>query len=513
MAGTRNDLSVLIVGAGPVGMTLASELARYGVTVRIVDKAPQRTDKSKALVLWSRTLELLDRGMGARPFVEAGFKVHGVSIQAGGATIGRLEMDAVPSPYPFALMIPQSETERLLEERLAEQGVTVERSVAAQSIDVGSEGVSAVLQAASGHEETVRARWLVGCDGAHSVVRHALGVPFSGETLPSDWMLADVHMTGYPHPDTDAAVYWHKEGVLIVFPISPGRYRVLGDLPSSGAEVPPAPTLDQVRDLLARRASPGMSVHDPIWLAGFRINDRKVRDYRHGRVFLAGDAAHIHSPAGGQGMNTGMQDAFNIAWKLALVEQGTCGEALLDSYSPERSAVGDQVLEAAGRLTTIATLKNPVAQQVRNLVGHLVLGVTAARHKVADTLSEVAVHYPDSPLNGPSLRRGPRPGERLAPAKGDTPIGSGNAPRFVLLAERTSAIDDLVARRPGLVDPAVRPPLRDGAIWLIRPDGYVACASEDPREIADYLDRIAAEPAHQVGAVPRRHGEADGPRH
>ena len=155
--------------------------------------------------------------------------------------------------------------------------------------------------------------------------------------------------------------------------------------------------------MIDRRGPAGLVAFDPIWLTGFRINGRKVSSYRWGRIFLAGDAAHVHSPAGGQGMNTGMQDAFNLAWKLALAVRGECDEHLLDSYSPERSKVGDEVLKAAGRLTTVRTMRNPVAQTVRNLVGHIMLGLAPVQHPFADTMTEVAIGYPDSPLNGASL--------------------------------------------------------------------------------------------------------------
>jgi len=351
---------VLIVGAGPVGLTMASELARYGIAVRIVDKSPQRTDKSKALVLWSRTLELLDRGGGSAPFVNAGFKVLSVNYVAGdGKLMGHVSMESVDSPHPYALMLPQSETERLLEERLRELSVLVERNVEVIRVTGKDDGVEAVLRHSDGREEAVSADWLLGCDGAHSIVRRTLGVEFVGETMLSDWMLADVHMRGYPFPDTEVSVYWHQDGAFVIFPISPGRYRVLADLPMTATENPPAPTLEQVQSIIDRRGPPGMVACDPIWLAGFRINGRKVADYRAGRLFLLGDAAHIHSPAGGQGMNTGMQDAFNLAWKLALVIRHSCGDRLLESYSPERSKVGDQVLKDAGRLTTIGTLRTP----------------------------------------------------------------------------------------------------------------------------------------------------------
>jgi 2-polyprenyl-6-methoxyphenol hydroxylase-like FAD-dependent oxidoreductase len=482
---------VLISGAGPVGMTMASELARYGVAVRIVDKAAERTDKSKALVLWSRTLELLERGGGSAPFVEAGFKAVAVNFVAGDKVIGRVTMDAVRSPHPYGLMLPQSETERLLEERLDAQGVQVERCVELVTFTQRADGVEAVLRHADGRNETVSAAWLIGCDGAHSAVRHTLGAAFTGETMDSDWMLADVHMTGYPCPDSEASVYWHRDGVFVIFPISPGRYRVLADLPPSGAEHSPDPTLEEAQAVIDRRGPPGLKAFAPIWIAGFRINGRKVSQYRWDRTFLVGDAAHIHSPAGGQGMNTGMQDAFNLAWKLALVVHGTCGEQLLDSYSPERSHVGDEVLKSAGRLTAVGTMRNPVAQAVRNLVGHVAFGLSSVQHAFADNMTEVTIGYPESPLNGPSQGGiGPKPGERVVPVTGQIPVGSGDAPRFALFADKSSATVDLLSQFDGLLDPDIRPSLREGSIWLVRPDGYVACSARGLGVIAEYLENL-----------------------
>jgi 2-polyprenyl-6-methoxyphenol hydroxylase-like FAD-dependent oxidoreductase len=512
---------VLVIGAGPVGLTLTSELARYGVPVRVIDKAAARTDKSKALVLWSRTLELLDRGGmdGSAPFVAAGLHMEAVNFVAGARTIGRVELGSIDSPYPYGLMLPQSDTERLLEERLAGQGISVERRVELASFVSHDSGVEAVLRHADGREETTSAAWLVGCDGAHSVVRHAIGAPFSGDTFDSDWMLADIHMRGYPSPETECTVYWHREGVLVIFPISPGRFRVIADLPPTGAEQPPTPTLEQVQALLDHRGPPGLVVFDPVWLAGFRINDRKVAEYRHGRAFLAGDAAHIHSPAGGQGMNTGMQDAFNLAWKLAMVERGNAGASLLDSYSPERSAVGDQVLKAAGRLTTIGTVSNPVIQQLRNTVGHVMLGLPFVTHTVADTMSEVTIAYPHSPLNGPGLHDGPRPGERAALVTGERPPGSGGTPLFTLHAEHDPEIAELTGRFDGLLDPEPRPPLRVGTICLVRPDGYVAMTAERTgwAAVRDYLAHLAGPGKARAPLTMEPHdasgtNRAEGPR-
>ena len=470
---------------------MACELVRYGVAVRIVDKAPHRTDKSKAIVLWSRTLELLDRGGGSNPFVSAGFKVNTVNFISGDKVIGRVSMEDVPSPYPYALMLPQSETERLLEERLRALGLEVERQVELTSFKNNADGVEAVLRHPDGREETLSADWLLGCDGAHSTVRHGLNAPFAGETNDSDWILADVHMTGYPSPDTEAAIYWHRDGVFVIFPIVPGRYRVLADLPSTGAASPPTPTLAEVQAVVDQRGPRGLKAFDPVWLAGFRINGRKVASYRWGRAFLSGDAAHVHSPAGGQGMNTGMQDAFNLAWKLALVIRGTCVESLLDSYSPERSGVGDQVLKSAGKLTTIGTLRNPVAQKLRNLVGHVMLGLAPVQHAFADTISEMTIGYPESPLNGSAIGgKGPKPGERVAPISGATPVGAGDTPRFALFARETDAITNLLHKFGDLLDPKIRPPLHDEGIWLVRPDGYLACSASDAEPIDRWLTQI-----------------------
>jgi 2-polyprenyl-6-methoxyphenol hydroxylase-like FAD-dependent oxidoreductase len=481
---------VLIVGAGPVGLTMASELARFGVPVRVVDKAAQRTDKSKALVLWSRTLELLEGGGGSTPFVDAGFKALGVNFVAGdGKLMGHVSMEGIESPYPYGLMLPQSDTERLLEERLTRLGVRVERQVEVIGFSHKDDAIEATLRHSDGREEKVATDWLIGCDGAHSVVRHTLGVEFAGETMLSDWMLADVHMRGYPFPDTEASVYWHEDGAFVIFPISPGRYRVLADLPLTDVQRPFAPTLEQAQAIITRRGPPGMVAYDPIWLAGFRINGRKVKDYRSGQVFLVGDAAHVHSPAGGQGMNTGMQDAFNLAWKLALVIHGECGDQLLDSYSAERSFVGDQVLKDAGRLTTIGTIKNPLGQNIRNLVGHFMLGLAPVQRKFANSMTEMAIGYPNSPLNGALVRgsRGPRPGARVAPMLNQAPIGSGSRPRFALCAVPSAAATELLKRFATLLEPELRAPCSPGEMLLVRPDGYAACSATDASTLGKYL--------------------------
>jgi 2-polyprenyl-6-methoxyphenol hydroxylase-like FAD-dependent oxidoreductase len=483
---------VLISGAGPVGLTLANELVRHGIPVRIVDKAAQRTDKSKALVLWSRTLELFDAAGYVQGFLSAGLQAHGAQISTGKQIVARISFDLIDSRFACALMIPQSETERILEERLAAAGVTVERTAGLSGFTDRGDSVEAVLTGARGESETLRADWLVGCDGAHSAVRHGLGFAFEGSTLQSHWALADGHITGLD-PQDRLHIFWHRDGILAFFPIVGDRWRVIADLgPAADGELHPDPTLEEINALMANRGSPGIAMTDPVWLAAFRINERKVKDYSRGRVFLAGDAAHIHSPAGGQGMNTGMQDAFNLAWKLALVIEGAAKPALLDSYSRERSAVGDLVLKNAGRLTELATLRNPLLQDIRNTVLRFAAGFPQIRHKVADQLGEMDIGYPDSPLTAASgpVANGPKAGERWPHRLAEGPGGC----RFTAVG-LPDPVAGLAAKFPNLVTmgPACDP-IHAKTLRLIRPDGYVGFTGgpQDTARAEAYLAALEA---------------------
>ncbi|MFI5001731.1 MAG: FAD-dependent monooxygenase [Reyranellales bacterium] len=482
---------VLVAGAGPVGLTLANELVRHGVSVRIVDKAAARTDKSKALVMWSRTLELFDDAGYAKSFLSAGFPAHGAQISTGKQIIARVTLDSIDSRYPYALMIPQSETERVLEERLESAGVKVERTIELTGFAEKGERVEATLAGAGGGTETVAADWLIGCDGAHSTVRHGMGLPFEGSTLQSDWALADGHVSGL-EPRDRLHIFWHRDGILAFFPMGGERWRAIADLgPVEGDGRRADPTLEEVQALVTQRGTPGIAMTNPIWLAAFRINERKVKDYRRGRVFLAGDAAHIHSPAGGQGMNTGMQDAFNLAWKLSLVIDGSARAALLDSYSVERSAVGGRVLRNAGRLTDAALLRNPIAQGLRNTVVRFAVGFPQVQHKVANQLSEMDIGYPESPLtvrNG-HVGSGPKSGERWPDR---LPAGAGGA-KFTALGP-ADVVAALAAKFPRLVLAApAQDPTHLAALRLIRPDGYVGFAgsAKDQAHAAAYLAALA----------------------
>jgi 2-polyprenyl-6-methoxyphenol hydroxylase-like FAD-dependent oxidoreductase len=475
-------IDVLVCGAGPVGLAMASELARYGVSVRVIDKNEGRTDKSKALVIWARTLELMERmGPGcAEKFIAAGMKVDGANIFQGRDTIGHVDLTQVESRYNFALMLPQSDTERLLEEHLAGFGVKVERQTELTKFSAGSDSAACTL-VSGGKEEAVQPKWLIGCDGAHSAVRHGLGMEFSGSTMLVDWILADVHLEGLSAPPA-VDIWWDPDGVLALFPIKPGRYRVIADIGPSKRQDEHAPrlspTLAEVQSILDQRGPGNLKASDPIWLAGFTINERKVSDYRSGRIFLAGDAAHVHSPAGGQGMNTGIHDACNLAWKLAIFAHGACADApVLASYSPERSGIGKILLEATGRATSIAVMKGGVAQSIRNHIASLVLGISPVRRELAQVLSEIAIGYPESPMNAQHsahISGGPSIGKRAPIRDGEPPVGAGNTPRFALFSADFSDARAVLAKYPNLVEPQPRAPYAEGGMWLVRPDGYVA---------------------------------------
>ena len=473
---------ILVVGAGPVGLTMAISLRRLGAPVRIIDRAGERSTLSKALVLWPRTLELLDIQGCTGQLVAHGLPVRTARILAHGRTLVELDLGGAPSPHPFALMIPQDRTERLLDEELQRLGGAIERGVELLAVSQDEAGVTCRLQASDGTAETVTTAWLIACDGAHSTVRHQLGLAFEGVSMPSTWLLADTLIDGLD--PTAIAICLESDGVLALFPMAGDRFRVIANLPADAGDG--EPTLDQVTALVHARGFPESRPHDPTWLGRFRINERKLAEYRCGRVFLAGDAAHVHSPAGGQGMNTGMQDAINLAWKLALVERGLAPDRLLDSYSTERSAIGEQVLRNTGTLTRVATVRNPILQQLRDLAANMLGHVDAITERLVLQLTELDLHYAHGPLVAASGHGRPANGQRAPDCLATEPGGINGRlydlfhdGRFVVLgAGVPNAPDETLAplaRFAVTADPAYRPGYR----YLIRPDGYVAASADN----------------------------------
>ncbi|MET1029207.1 MAG: FAD-dependent monooxygenase [Dongiaceae bacterium] len=512
---------VLVVGAGPVGLTMAAELARFGIDVRIVDKAPQPTDKSKAVVVWSRTLELLDRMGCADAFVAAGMMAGAANLIASERHSIRIHFNLLDSPFPYALMLPQSETERLLTAHLASLGIRVERPVELMAMQQDAGGVDVILRHPGEGEERLRVAWLIGCDGAHSTVRKRIGQAFAGETFPTEWLMADLYLDGLPTPPGEPALFFHGDGVLALFPLGTDNFfRLAANLgpaveEGKGADL----TLAEIQAVITRRGPAGVTATASTWHATFRINERKVDSYRSGRVFLAGDSAHIHSPAGGQGMNTGMQDAVNLAWKLALVCRGEADDkVLLDSYDVERSAVGEQTLRVAGRMTTLALLRNPLLQMLRNRIAKTVLRLTPAQRALARQLAGLTVGYGVSPLNVPGRIKAKRRGTAIGPG-GRFPIAqrpsvSEQKPRFHLVGQLgPSDLARLANRFPTLLHPEITPmpgmaSKKSAGLWLLRPDGYVALAGGDVGAVESYLAVLAPSPAREYhlfdAALPQR---------
>jgi 2-polyprenyl-6-methoxyphenol hydroxylase-like FAD-dependent oxidoreductase len=500
------SIDVLIVGGGPVGMSLAAELTRYGVSVRIVHQTygnrESESAKSRALFLWSRTLELLDRAGSAAGFVEAGQKVTAGNILVEGKSIDHIDFSEVKSPYPFMLTVSQRDTERLLEAQLNELGVQVERDSGFISLShTGAElaattGLKTVISKPNGGHEVVETKWLVACDGVQSGVRKFLEMPMLGGGRQTDWLMADLPLTGIGLNPSEFKVFWHEKGTLAIFPAQVGGYRIVVDLGKGVGLEPRTPNLSEIQALLDERGPGGLTASEPVWLSAFRASDRKVRDYRMGRVFVAGDAANLHSPIGGQGLNMGMQDAINLAWKLALVVKGTVvNDKLLASYNIERGGASGHMTSTIARLTAAANARNQPVQTIRNLLASALLGLSPLR-RVAGGLADISAGYDHSPLNGPEERAfpGPGPGDRMPPVAGEVPVGAGDVPRFALYADPSTEINEVLRVHADLLEPQLRAPLSRRCVWLVRPDGYVAAVSLDldVKQIADYLEDLKA---------------------
>jgi 2-polyprenyl-6-methoxyphenol hydroxylase-like FAD-dependent oxidoreductase len=334
---------------------------------------------------------MLDAMGIAERFIAAGSKLHGVNAYADGKRIVHVDFDDIDSPFPFVLCLPQSETERILGARLTELGGHVEREVILTALAQDAEGVTVTLAKAGGGTESARFEWLVGCDGAHSATRHALGLSFDGVPYEESFVLGDASVA-WELPNDEIHAFIGPHGPLAAFPLPHGRWRLVAEATIAN------PTLDDFERLLRERGAPPAALREAGWLTAFRIHRRIVPSFREGRVFLAGDAAHIHSPAGGQGMNIGMQDAYNLAWKLSLVAAGAGREALLSSYDPERRPIAAATLAATDVATKVVTMRHPVARELRNRLGALLSSLDVVQKRILAQSSEIAVGYRTSPI-------------------------------------------------------------------------------------------------------------------
>lgn len=418
---------VLVVGAGPTGLMAALLLRRQGIDVRIVDRAAQPTRESRAFAVSARTLELFASLGLADTLLQRGVIDSGIGFHVSGEWVGGLDFDHASSPdtpYRFILMLPQAETEAVLLDALDDAWLTVEREVEVTGLAVDPHGVRVEAQEASGTVTTLHARYVIGADGAHSIVRHALDLRFEGAPYPQNFLLGDVAVD-WPLDHDRFRVFVHADRIGLYFPLDgTGLSRVMAtDLRARPDEhAAPELTLAELQSAFAEAACLPVTLSRPEWLTRFRSHHRVVDRYRVGPVFVAGDAAHIHSPAGGQGMNTGLQDAANLAWKLVSVLRGGASEALLDSYGSERLPVAQEVLRFTDRIFNAAAGQVGWRAWLRDALAPMLVGPASALDVVQDRafrrFAQIDIAYPPNAAVA-ELPRGPapRPGERAPNAQ------------------------------------------------------------------------------------------------
>lgn len=530
---------VLIAGAGPSGLSLAITLRRFGIPVRIIDRAAQPSAVSKALAVWSGSLEALQGMQVIDEFVAAGKRLRALSVGDGSRTLAVLAVgDGIDSPYPYPLLLPQSRTEQILAARLAVLGVEIERRVELVDLAQDGDGVTAELRHADNEIEKIRVSYLAGCDGARSLVRQSLAIAYEGYTEPETFLLGDVQIDGGQLDHRSIYLWWHNGGTVALFPFENALWRVFAMRGMNGGDA--APTIEELQRRIDLHGPRGLRLRDPTWLAAFHINERLAARYRAGRCFLVGDAAHIHSPAGGQGMNTGIQDAANLGWKLAYALNGIGDPALLlDSYEAERRPIARDVIDAAAQKQHLAFGSSTIGRIVKDIAITILGNIPAVQKKLQVELSETEVVYRGGPLvelAGPPRRAkrtevGARARDAMLvdPATGrQTPLWPrlSELRHTLLLFERgdeaiaTNAITEGTGDRLQIlhIDPRCDPKheVRDryrmrGPGWvLIRPDQVVAARGEgaDLTTLNRYLDRVV-----RMGGVGRSAGSSSDAEH
>jgi 2-polyprenyl-6-methoxyphenol hydroxylase-like FAD-dependent oxidoreductase len=375
---------VVIVGAGPTGLTLAGMLARERVPFFLVDRLAEGANTSRAAVVHSRTLEVLEGLEVTDRLRRDGIVVPRFTLRDRDRVLLTIDFSGLPTRYPYTLMIPQNATEALLLERLRELGGEVQRPFEVTDVRQDADGVSATVSV-DGGSRTIRGRYLVGADGMHSVVRERAGVGFTGGTYEQSFALADVRMS-WRIPGDEVMLFLSPDGLVVVAPLPGGRHRIVATMDTA----PEHPDIADVQRLLDTRGpvAGAARVEEIAWSSRFRVHHRIVDRYRIGRIFLAGDAAHVHSPAGGQGMNTGIQDAVALARALTAVVRGA-NESRLDEYDRVRRPVAERVVAFTDRMTRMATLRTPRARALRNTVVGLIGKIPAFRRFLAMELSEL----------------------------------------------------------------------------------------------------------------------------
>src|SRR5215213_1493403 len=462
-----NDVDVVVVGAGPTGLALACELRLAGVGCRVLERRAEEPNLTRAFAVHARTLELLDARGLAEQVIARGIPVQQVAPTPGAV----LDLTQVRSRYPMVLMVPQSGTEHLLEERARRLGASIDRGAEVVGLSQDDDGVRLEVRGAGG-SEVVHAAYVVGADGAHSAVRRLVGVDFVGRQYETHILLADVRLGRPPGETLFGAT--SQEGLVLFVPFGDGWFRAIAwDRSRERVPLEEPVTLEELRSAFRRIAGDDFGMGEPRWSTRFLSERRQAGSYRVGRVFLAGDAAHVHSPVGGQGMNTGIQDAMNLGWKLAATVQGWARPGLLDTYQEERHPVGTLVLRMTDGMYRLVMSRSRLGATGRRLAIRTLLRVAPARRRLAGLLTGIGISYQRPPGSHRwTGRRMPdvvgTDGRRLYEA-----LRTG---RFVLVDATGGAVSTDGLDHVDRVSVVPRP--KGPAVVLVRPDGYVAWASD-----------------------------------
>ena len=493
------DTDVLVVGAGPTGLMLANQLGRRGVRVTIVDHHSGPAQQSRAMAVQARTLEIYSKMGVIDQALELGLRATGGNLWANGTWKARIPLGDIgkdQSPFPFVLALGQDDNERILGDKLRDDGVAVQWNTELVAIEQHSTHVDATLRQPDGSTRILRSPWVAGCDGARSAVRDQCGIGFPGAPYEHVFFVADTEATG-PMKAGELNVYLWQAGFHLFFPMrGQDRWRVIGILPKPLRDRNDLTFQDLVADI-RREAGAELSFKQCLWFSTYRIHHRCAERFQDGRCFLLGDAAHIHSPAGGQGMNTGLQDAYNLGWKLALVVRGQADATLLDSYEQERRPVAQRLLRTTDRMFALLVSDSLFAGLARTRilakVAARAMTIESIRQLAFRTISQVGIRYRDSPLsknlarlptNAPqagdrfpwlrlALRAG-GPSEDLFRALDDTRfnllvIGQPVPPALANGPIRVLAI-------PGNASELARAGITGPAFYVLRPDGHIGLA-------------------------------------
>ena len=469
-------IDVLVAGAGPTGLLLAGDLAARGIRVTLVERRAEESNLTRAFAVHARTLEQLDARGLADPVIAGGNTVDRLGV------FGRAAVDlrSLPTRFPFVLVTPQYAVERVLEDRAAQAGATILRGVRVRDVGLDADGVTIDCEGPDGDGPQLRASYLVGADGHHSAVRGALGLDFPGVSVVRSVILADVQMSDPPAGLLNFNA--NGEGFFFVVPFGDGWFRVITRDPDRELPDDAAVDMAEILGLAKRVVGTDFGMHDPRWMSRFHSDERQVPQYRVGRVLLAGDAAHVHSPAGGMGMNTGLQDAANLSWKLSAVVAGRGGDELLDSYHDERHPVGKMVLRTSGGLIRAALLRRRPARAVRDTAAGIAFRLPPVRRRLGMRVSGLDIAY-----------RPPSGCHRPVGTRAEDVVGLDGRRLYEALRSTRCTLVSPAAFSPGDVDGAVDVlPVRDGTPQLVRPDGYVGWVGDDTADLRAALERWGA---------------------